>query len=67
MYAGEAIARQPQPFRDELLADLRPPNTGGTYLTRALQKYLPSLLLTDGVAVPDDPEEMRWRLFFAYS
>lgn len=66
-HAAEAIARQPKRFRDGLLADLKTPNTGTPYLTRALQKHLPSLLLSDGVAVPDDPEEMRWRLFFAHS
>ena len=66
-HALGAIERQPQPFRDQFLSELRPPDTGGPYLTRALRKYLPSLLLTDGVAVPDDPEEMRWRLFFAHS
>lgn len=66
-HAGEAIARQPERFRKDLLAKLEKPNTGTPFVARGLQKYLPSPLLTDGVAVPDDPEEMRWRLFFAHS
>ena len=62
-----SYAGSPAGHKGVLVVPGEPPNTGGTYLTRALQKYLPSLLLTDGVAVPNDPEEMRWRLFFAYS
>lgn len=37
------------------------------YVQTVLTKYLPQILNGDAVAVPDDPEEMNWRLFFAHS
>jgi hypothetical protein len=68
--AAEAIAAQPPQFVPPLqnhLHSLGAPNTGSPRLTAALKRYLPALLETEGVAVPDEPEEMRWRLFFAHS
>jgi hypothetical protein len=35
--------------------------------TALLRAHLPGILSGDGVAVPDDEEEMNWRLFFAHS
>ncbi len=37
------------------------------YVEAILTKYLPQIINGDAVAVPDDPEEMNWRLFFAHS
>ncbi|MGO9918421.1 MAG: hypothetical protein ACLQIB_27455 [Isosphaeraceae bacterium] len=38
-----------------------------TFVTRILDKWLPQILEGEAVAVPDDDEEMNWRLFFAHS
>ena len=38
-----------------------------TYVDSILDKHLPTILTGDCVAVPDDDEEMNWRLFFAHS
>ena len=38
-----------------------------TYVQQILTKYLPKIINGDAVAVPDDAEEMNWRLFFAHS
>lgn len=37
------------------------------YANQILQRYLPGILEADSVAVPDNDEEMNWRLFFAHS
>jgi hypothetical protein len=37
------------------------------YVDRILRCYLPGILRTDSVAVPDEEVEMNWRLFFAHS
>ena len=41
--------------------------TAEEFVARILAKWLPKILVGDGVAVPDDDEEMNWRLFFAHS
>ncbi len=46
---------------------LKKANTGNKRLTESLHKHVLSLLATNGLVVPNDPEEMRWRLFFAHS
>ncbi len=46
--------------------DLKPMPTN-VFLARALADHLPLMLFSDGVAVPNDEEEMNWRLFFAHS
>jgi hypothetical protein len=37
------------------------------YVTYLLEKYAKRMLEGDAVCVPDDAEEMNWRLFFAHS
>jgi hypothetical protein len=37
------------------------------YVSGLLEEFMPRMLAADGVAVPDDEEEMNWRLFFAHS
>lgn len=37
------------------------------FVETILHKHLPTIFDGDKVAVPDDPEEMNWRLFFAHS
>ncbi len=37
------------------------------YICKLFDDYLGAILTGDGVAVPDDPEEMNWRIFFAHS
>ncbi len=66
--AADAIAVQPEKFRAKLQNELLKqgvPNTGNEKLTDALRRHLPILFGT--IAIPDDAEEMRWRLFFAHS
>src|SRR5271157_1198591 len=41
--------------------------TATRFVTRILEKWLPKILEGEAVAVPDDDEEMNWRLFFAHS
>jgi hypothetical protein len=41
--------------------------TATSFVTRILEKWLPQILVGEAVAVPDDDEEMNWRLFFAHS
>lgn len=43
------------------------PNVGEGFLAEALHKHYAAIVGSDGVAVPDDEEEMRWRLFLAHS
>ncbi len=38
-----------------------------SFVSRILDKWLPQILEGEAVAVPDDDEEMNWRLFFAHS
>ena len=47
--------------------DVPTPNVGTGFLTEALKKHYPAIINSDSVAVPDDEEEMNWRLFFAHS
>ncbi len=41
--------------------------TASSFVERILNKWLPQILQGEAVAVPDDDEEMNWRLFFAHS
>jgi hypothetical protein len=41
--------------------------TATSFVNRILEKWLPQILVGEAVAVPDDDEEMNWRLFFAHS
>jgi hypothetical protein len=45
----------------------RSSETAGEFVHRVLEKWLRTILVGDAVAVPDDDEEMNWRLFFAHS
>ena len=38
--------------------------TANSFVNRILEKLLPQILVGEAVAVPDDDEEMNWRLFF---
>lgn len=42
-------------------------STMSDYVQRILARWVPGMLSGDGVAIPDDPEEMNWRIFFASS
>ena len=41
--------------------------TATEYVARILAKWLARIVTGEAVAVPDDDEEMNWRLFFAHS
>ncbi len=47
--------------------DVPEPFLGNDFVAAALKGHFTAILRTDSVAVPDDEEEMIWRLFFAHS
>jgi hypothetical protein len=51
----------------QMVGSNRSSETAGDFVARILEKWLPQILVGDTVAVPDDDEEMNWRLFFAHS
>jgi hypothetical protein len=54
-------------FNDFLARNDLEPTPANTFLARVLADHLSVMLFSDGVAVPNDEEEMNWRLFFAHS
>lgn len=52
---------------EEMGWDVPAPNVGDGFLSEALRRHYAAIIASDSVAVPDDEEEMRWRLFFAHS